>query len=181
MSRSIEVGKHVAALISGATKADLHVLAFDNVAAPVRATGRMLSDWERAFTAVRPGGQTSMGCALDYLLRQKASVEQIVVITDEGENAEPKFHKVFARYVQEMNITPNVVVINVDDTAKSSVRSRTFTQALARASIDHDVYKPDGDDYYGLPGLLPLLARKSKLDLVYEIMEFPLKKRKAFR
>ena len=122
-----------------------------------------------------------MGCALDYLIRQKAVVEQIVVITDEGENAEPMFHKVYARYQQLFDVSPNVVVINVDDAKDHGVRSRAFSTHLERAGIDFDAYKPDGDDYYGLPGLLQLLSRKSKLDLVYEIMDFPLKTRKAFR
>lgn len=181
MSKAIEVGKRVASLISGATVADLHVVAFDNVAAPIRCEGKTLSAWERAFSAIRSGGSTSMGCALDYLLRKESYVEQIVVITDEGENARPMFSEVYKRYSEKMNVTPNVVVINVDDDTGWGGADKTFSNNLTRAGIEFDTYKPAGADYYGLPGLLPLLARKSKLDLVYEIMDEPLVTRKAFR
>ena len=34
-------------------------------------------------------------------------------------------------------------------------------------------------DYYSLPNLVPLLARPSRLDLLMEIMEYPLPKRLA--
>jgi hypothetical protein len=57
----------------------------------------------------------------------------------------------------------------------------TFSNYLKSAKIPFDAYKPAGADYYGLPGLLPMLARNSKLDLVYEIMQTPLLKRKGYR
>jgi hypothetical protein len=49
MESAIEVGKRIAALISGITDADLFVYAFDTLPYPVKASGKQLSDWERAF------------------------------------------------------------------------------------------------------------------------------------
>ena len=56
-----------------------------------------------------------------------------------------------------------------------------FRNYLSAARISHDVYTPNAGDNYSLPGLATLLARKSKLELVMEIMDTPLLKRKPFR
>jgi len=176
MHDAIEVGKRLAAVVSGATVADLHVVVFDSSAMALEARGKALSDWEEAFKGVRPGGQTSIGSALYLLLRKKVRVEQIVVVTDEGENQAPWFHDVYRDYAKEMGLEPHVVIIHVGQPGT------TFSEYLKAANIEYDAYTPEGNDYYGLPGIVPLLAHKSKLDLVYEIMDEPLRKRgKTFK
>jgi hypothetical protein len=175
MNEAIEVGKRVAAMISGITESDLHVVVFDDAPMGIQSEGKTLSDWEKAFKPVRPGGNTSMGCALEFLRLKKQIVEQIVIVTDEGENAHPMFTEVFSRYKKEMGVTPHVVIIHVGSLGT------TFRNNLQAAGISFDLYTPFGNDYYGLPGLGTLLARKSKLDLVMEIMDFPLAKRVPFR
>ena len=176
MSEAIKVGKSAAALISGATVADLTVVAFDSTPMEVVSKGTSLTDWENAFRPVRPHGSTSMGCALNYLLVKKKVVESIVVITDEGENCNPSFSMVYDRYVKEFNVRPNVVIIHV-----GGYGDHTFSTNLKRAGIEYDTYTPAGNDYYALPGLIPLLAKTSKFDLVMEIMDTPLISRGAFR
>lgn len=176
MDEAIKVGKSVAALISGATISELSVIAFDTQPMEIVAKGNTLTDWEKAFLPVRPGGATSMGCALSYLLKKERVVENIVVITDEGENSNPLFTKVYEDYAKKFNTRPNIVIIHVGNSY-----SNTFSQNLKRAEIEFDMYTPTGSDYYSLPGLIPLLAKTSKLDLVYEIMDFPLLTRKEFR
>lgn len=175
MQNAIEVGTRLAAMISGVTESDLYVLAFDNMAMEVRAKGKALSDWETAFARIRPHGWTSVGCALEKMLRDKIRVEQIIIITDEGENEKPLFADVFKRYEQEMGITPNVVILYIP-----SSESRNLSASLRRSQIAFDTYQPDGNDYYGIPGLLPLLTKNSKLDLLYEIMDTPLPVRRPF-
>jgi hypothetical protein len=175
MTQAIEVGKNTAALISGATVAELTVVVFDTTPMEIVAKGRSLTDWENAFKPVRPGGSTSMGCALNYLMKKEKVVETIVVITDEGENANPMFSMVYELYAKQLGVRPNVVIIHVGPA------DNTFSSNLKRAGIEYDMYTPAGNDYYALPGLIPLLAQKSKLDLVFEIMETPLITRGAFR
>jgi hypothetical protein len=174
MSEAIEVGKRVSALISGVTTADLFVVAFDDSPMEIKSNGKTLSDWERAFAPVRCGGSTSMACALRYLQAKKMVVDQIVVITDEGENCNPTFAQVYPEYCKAFNVTPQVVVIHVGGP------DSTFTSSLKRAGIPFDLYTPNAKDNYSLPGLVTLLSRKSKLDLVMEIMDVPLPTRKAF-
>lgn len=176
MDEAIEVGKRLAAVVSGATVADMMVVAFNNQPLEVVSQGREMSDWERAFQPVRPHNQTSMGCALRYLMHKKFVAEQIIVVTDEGENCTPSFAQVYRNYERDMGIAPHVVIIRV-----GRRQYREFSDNLTRADIDYDRYEPEGGDYYGLPGIVQLLARKSRLDLVFEIMDEPLRKRRAFK
>jgi hypothetical protein len=46
------------------------------------------------------------------------------------------------------------------------------------AGVSVDVFQFDGD-YYSLPNLIPLLTRPSRLELLMEIMEYPLPKRRS--
>jgi hypothetical protein len=46
------------------------------------------------------------------------------------------------------------------------------------AGVQVDVFQ-FGGDYYSLPNLIPLLSRPSKLELLMEIMEYPLPVRKS--
>lgn len=177
MQRAIEVGKQVATLVSGAVDSDLYVVAFDNVPVEVKAQGASYTAWEKAFAPIRAGGSTSIGCALDFLKRTNRRVEQIIVITDEGENASPAFASIYPSYVEKMGVSPRVIVIKIDSRGTAGA----FSSSLKRSDIEFEHYKPDGNDYYGLPGLLPLLASNSKLDLIYEIMAQPVKTRKAFK
>jgi hypothetical protein len=135
-----------------------------------------MTDWEKAFRPIRAGGGTSIGCALKYLASKKMSVEQIVVVTDEGENEAPYFFTEYPEYVKAMGVSPHVVIIHV-----GGANDHSFRDTLAETKIPHDVYTPNAQDNYSLPGLATLLSRKSKLDLVMEIMETPLLKRKDFR
>jgi arsenate reductase-like glutaredoxin family protein len=180
MDEAIEIGKRCAALVSGATIADLYVVCFNTAATPLTCSEKTLTGWEKVFKPIHANGGTSIGCALDYMLRRKHAVEQIVVITDEHENTAPFFTEVFKKYVEEMKVTPHIVIINVRANA-TSFHDQILHDSLDKARIAYDMYKPENSDYYGLPGLTTLLSRKSKLDLVYEIMDEPLLTRKAFR
>jgi len=170
MSEAIEVGKRVAALISGIAEADLFVYAFDTVAFPVEAAGKGIADWERAFALVRADGGTSIGAAVDMLRRRKQRVEQIVVVTDEGENTAPLFADAHAAYAGEMGVRPATVIVKVGG------GPRTLEESCRRAAIPADVITFEGDDY-ALPNLVPLLVRPSRLDLLVEILETPLPRR----
>ncbi|MBW4519768.1 MAG: VWA domain-containing protein [Scytolyngbya sp. HA4215-MV1] len=167
MENAIELGKHLAALISGITQANLFVYAFDNIPYPVTAQGKELTDWERAFQHIKAGGGTSIGCALEAMRKKRQVVDQIIIVTDEGENMAPYFGEVYKVYCRELAIMPNVVIVRVGshyDWLESQLKQQqapveTFTFA---------------GDYYSLPNLVPLLTRPSRLDLLMEILDLPL-------
>jgi hypothetical protein len=133
----------------------------------VKAAGTELSDWERAFQHIKAGGGTSIGCALEALRLKKQRVEQIILVTDEGENTAPYFAEVYDAYRRELNTAPNVVIVKVGQA------SRYVEQKLAEKQTQVDTFTFAGD-YYSLPNLVPLLSRPSRLELLLEILETPL-------
>ena len=164
MDNAIEIGKRLAAMISGVTEADLFVYAFDTMPYPVKAEGKELSDWERAFQHIRAGGGTSIGCALEVMRRKKQVVEQIIIVSDEGDNSTPYFHDAYEAYKRYMNAVPEVVIVQVGHACGYVERK------LKENSVQVDTFNFKGD-YYSLPNLIPLLTRPSRLDLLMEIME----------
>lgn len=171
MESAIEIGKRLAALISGITQAELFVYAFDTMPYPMTAQGKELTDWERAFRLIKAGGGTSIGCALEAMRQKRQIVDQIIVVTDEGENTTPYFGEVYKTYCREFATIPNVVIVRVGShygwletkLKKQQAPVETFTFA---------------GDYYSLPNLVPLLTRPSRLDLLMEILDMALPVRK---
>jgi hypothetical protein len=167
MDKALEVGKRLASLISGISEADLFVYAFDTMPYYVEAKGSELSDWERAFEHIRAGGGTSIGCPMEALRRKQQMVDQVIIVTDEGENTAPYFHDAYQTYCREMAVMPNVVIVKV-----GYAYDWTETQ-LKNKQVPVETFTFSGD-YYSLPNLVPLLSRPSRLELLMEIMETPL-------
>ena len=167
MESAIELGKRIAALISGIASSDLFVYAFDTLPYQVKASGNQLSDWERAFTHLKAGGATSIGAPIEAMRLRKQRVEQIILVTDEGENTAPYFADTYDAYKREMNVEPSVLVVKVGysyDWLERKLKER-------QASVDTFTF---AGDYYSLPNLIPLLARPSRLELLMEILETPM-------
>ncbi|MCC5663244.1 VWA domain-containing protein [Nostoc sp. CHAB 5784] len=167
MENAIATGLQLAALISGITQAELFVYAFDTIPYAITAKGKELTDWERAFQHINAGGGTSIGCALEAMRRKKQVVDQIILVTDEGENAAPYFDEVYKTYCRELAIMPNVVIVRVG-TNYNWVESQ-----LKQQQVPVDTFTFAGD-YYSLPNIVPLLTRPSRLDLLMEILDMPL-------
>jgi hypothetical protein len=76
------------------------------------------------------------------------------------------------KYRQELKADPAVVFVKVP-------RAGTYLEDECRkAKLAADAYQFDGD-YYALPNLVPLLTRPSRLELLQEILEYPLPARRA--
>ena len=174
MTEAIEVGKQIAALVSAVAEGELFVYAFDSMAYPVTTAGagRELADWERAFSLMFPQGNTSVGAPLEVMRLKRQRVEQIIVVTDEGENTAPFFQAVLARYVEEMKTEPTVVIV------KTGQHTDQLERQLRQAGRAFETFTFAGD-YYALPNLVPLLSRPSRLELLLEILETPLPERKG--
>ncbi|HZH30437.1 MAG TPA: hypothetical protein VEY11_06700 [Pyrinomonadaceae bacterium] len=173
MTLALEVGKRIAALVSGVSSAQLYVYAFDTMAYPVASEGTgELSDWERAFRHLRADGGTSIGAPLETMRLRRQAVEQIIIVTDEGENTAPYFNGIYARYSADLNITPNVVIVKV------GAHIDLLERQMRQSKVAFDTFTFAGD-YYALPNLVPLLSRPSRLELLLEILETPLPERKG--
>ncbi len=164
MESAIEVGKRIGAMISGITEADLFVYAFDTLPYPVKASGNQLSDWERVFQHLKAGGATSIGSPLEAMRLRKQRVEQIILVTDEGENSAPYFAETYDAYKRDLKVEPSVLVVKVGyayDWLERRLQER-------QAQVDTFTF---AGDYYSLPNLIPLLSRPSRLELLMEILD----------
>ncbi|HWG45241.1 MAG TPA: hypothetical protein VN688_20925 [Gemmataceae bacterium] len=171
MEVAIEVGKRIAAMISAACEKELYVYAFDSMVYPISAGGSDWASWKRAFEGINANGETSCGVALEYMRRKKQYVEQIIVVTDEEEYTPPYFVESFLKYRQALSVDPAVCFVKVPD---SSTR---LEEQCRRAGIVAGTFDFKGD-YYALPNLIALLEPPSQLDLLMEIMEYPLPQRR---
>ncbi len=175
MSQAIEVAKQLAGLISAVTTADFYVYAFDTASFELKVdvpAGQrpVLSDWEKAFRFIKASGGTSIGVSLAKMLKDNVYVEQILIVTDEGENTAPYLADAWTVYNQKMHSSPAITVVQVGGSYEP------FAKRLQDQGIDLTRYAFNGD-YYSLPNLLPLLARPSKADLVDLIMGYALPRR----
>lgn len=172
MSVALEVGKRIAALVSGVAAAKLYVYAFDTIGYPVVSGGSgELSDWERAFKNLHANGGTSIGAPLEMMRLRRQACEQIIIVTDEGENTAPYFNGIYARYCADLKLAPNVVVVKVGQ------HSDYLERQMSQSKVAFETFTFAGD-YYSLPNLVPLLSRPSRLELLMEILETPLPERK---
>lgn len=169
MNTAIQVAREVAAIV-GAVCASFRVLAFDTAAIELTAKGRARSDWERAFKLIRADGGTSIGAPLAKLAREGHYVEQLVIVTDMGDNTAPLFHDAYAAYARALGVAPEVTIVAVDQDRASAP---LFLGRLRQQGISHTVWEFAGD-YFSLPNLLPLLAAPSRAELVDQVLAVPL-------
>ncbi len=172
MQVAIELGKRIGAMISAICEKELYVYAFDTMAYPVERAGNDLAGWEKALKGITAGGGTSCGVALDTMRRKKLYAEQLIMVTDEGENTAPLFVDALKKYREEVKADPAVVFV------KTPGATTHLEEQCRSAGVMADAFQFSGD-YYSLPNLVPLLTRPSKLELLMEIMEYPLPARRA--
>jgi hypothetical protein len=173
MTQAIEVGKRLAALVSGVTEADLFVYAFDTMPYEIKAGGaRELTDWELAFKHISANGGTSIGCAVAAMQKRNQIVDQFIIVTDEGDNTHPYFVDAYEAYCKAMKVKPDVVIVRVGGYCEFVERGLREKQM----AVDTLVFS---GDYYSLPNLIPMLARPSRLDLLMEILDVELPRRVA--
>jgi hypothetical protein len=172
MELAIDVGKRIAAMISAVCQSQLYVYAFDTMAYPIESAGKDWASWKRAFEGINAGGETSAGVAVEMLRRRRQRVEQVIVVTDEEEYNPPFFVESLARYRQELSADPGVCFVKVPD---STTR---LEDQCKRAGVAVTTFQFTGD-YYSLPNLVALIEPPSELDLLMEIMDYPLPQRPA--
>ena len=171
MELAIELGKRIGALVSAICEKELYVYAFDTVAYLIERAGDDLASWEKALRGIHAGGSTSCGIALEYMTRKRQYVEQLIMVTDEGENTAPLLVDTLKKYREALPADPNVCFV------KTPGATNYLEEQCRRAGIACDAFQFTGD-YYALPNLVALVSRPSKLELLMEIMEYPLPTRK---
>jgi hypothetical protein len=167
MQQAIEVTKRLGSLVASIMDAPLFCYAFDTAAYPIETGDDRLESWEKAFLGITADGGTSCGAPLQVMRKRKQAVEQIVIVTDEGENTAPFFVNELQKYQAELELDPHVIIVRVGQA------SNHLQRQIATAGFSVDVF-PFSGDYYALPNVIPFLMQPSRVELVLEIMEWPL-------
>jgi hypothetical protein len=167
MTIALEVGKRLGAMISAVADAPLFAHVFNTSALMLAPQGPDLAHWNETLEGIDAGGGTSIGAAIEALMNAKQYVEQIVFVTDEDENTAPMFADAYARYARAMKVAPSVIILRVGQSTTK------IEKACKNAGIPVSVFRFEGD-YYALPNVLPLLSQPSQMDLLMEIVEYPL-------
>ena len=182
MSLAIEVAKQLAALISAVITADFYVYAFDTAAFEIKvktAQGQRpaLSDWEKAFQFIKADGGTSIGVPLAKMTRDHIYAEQLLIVTDEGENTAPYLADAWTEYCEKMKVAPSITIVSIPHSGSllPGMLGR-FPQSLRERGVELMRYTFTGD-YYALPNVLNLLALPSKAELVELVMGYELPRR----
>jgi hypothetical protein len=175
MTEAIDLGKRLAAHVAPCCRSGLHVVAFDDMVYEI--VGPTVSDlpsWERAFLGITARGRTALGAGVEWLRARGHRVEQLVVISDGEEVADPRFTVAYQRYREATGIAPEVVYVKVGGTVGGR---ETLPGDCRAAHIPLEVW-PFRGDYMSLPNLLGVLARGSRFDLLQEVMGWPLPQRR---
>ena len=176
MSQALRVGREIAALLGASCENDLFVYAFNTMPYPIivetKKTKPTLSDWEKATKNLVGAGGTSIGCSLEFMIRSKQRAEQFIIVSDQEENTRPLFTNAYDKYCKELAVEPSMWFVRVGS-------ARTFVEDEMKKQ-GKEVGSFDGrhGDYYSWPGFVTMLSKPSILDLLFEIMDYPLPVRK---
>lgn len=102
MQHALEAGRRIGALIAERTKGKVWLIFFNSEATPVDITGLTYEQVLAKTRAERAHGGTSVGSALRYLTNRRESVGGIVIVSDGGDNTEPKFHDQYMAHKRVM-------------------------------------------------------------------------------
>lgn len=181
MQGAIELGKKVAAAIAqaGGDKFKACYL-FGTDARRVQWTEAdgditSYSAWAEKLKMQLAGGATKMGLCLRAMMRANIDVEQIVLITDQGDNGTPRFTALLPEYEEQFGHMPTIVIIWM-----GQYRSDQVERGAKHKGAEVDVVDVTNIDRVSIPNLIQLLSRKSLFDLVQEILELPLPTKKGW-
>ena len=177
MTTAIELGKRLASAIATSINRDniFVAYAFDSMPRKIVSQGKDLASWEKAMSELHAGGGTACGLAIDALTRLDTPVDQIVIISDECVAGAPNVSVGYDNVARKFGFNPSVRIIRC---AGNTGRGNGIHDPIEKkGSVDLDRIDFDGD-YYSIPNLLLFLNKSSRLDLLLEIMDYPLPERK---
>lgn len=179
MEPAIEIAQQFGSRLAPICDGDLMVVAFNDYAQVVEVEDPSYAGWQTAFRGIRTDGWTSMEAGLNLALNQGFGPEQIVVITDGGENRGS-----FVRGLKKLEDNPpHIVVLWTAPSGQWQGRiSDTFTSSVERAGYRVDKFEinPTNPDYYLYDQVAALLGGPPALSLVERILQTKLPRRKSF-
>jgi len=128
------------------------------------------SAWQQKLKMVRADGGTNLGACLTAMIKNGEDVDQIIILTDEGENGHPYFYEKLPEYKKQFGHLPEIVIVRLGGHDACDHVERTCKKAGAEVTV-MDCTKTDK---IALPNLIQLCSKKSIFDLIQEVLELPL-------
>lgn len=178
MQSAIELGKELAAAIAQACqKHDPVVYTFDSMPRRIEwkeSDGDITqkSAWDNKLKMVRANGGTAPGTCIRAMADKNIVVDEVIVVTDEGENSgTTPFATALRVYERKMGLLPFVAIIRV---ASPWGGGDEMTKSCKAAGIEVEAIDCTKVDQVAMPNLIQRLARNSMFELVQEALEFEL-------
>jgi len=179
MGQALELGKQLGAAIGQAAGEDkfaaCYLFAYDPVRVCWNKTDGDMGSyaaWKKKLAMHRCGGMTDLGSVLRAMINENVRAEQIVIITDEGENGSTKFHQLLPEYKAKFGFIPDIILVRMGRHAEAD-RNHVATPCK-NAGANVTSMDVRDIDKISIPNLIQLLSKKSVFDLVQEILKLPL-------
>lgn len=169
MEVAIDTARQVAATLSKMVKGNVYLVFFDVSPRFIDVTGMALDKINEVTKHVIAQGGTSIGCGLQAIMDKKIEVDGIAIVSDAGENSDPKFPNVYKKY--SALIGKEIPVYLYFCAGREAPH---LIQSMKAAEIPMEVFDLRyGVDYYSLPNLVQSM-RVCRYSLIDEVMEVPL-------
>ncbi len=172
MEQAIELGKRIGAMISAVCEKELFYVRLRHDGLRDRAGGHDLADWERAFRGHYGRRLHVVWCGFEV-----PGAEEPVRRADHHDHRRTGKHRAGFRAKLARSTASECRPIRRSVSSARRV-AVAISRTLPSQYIAVDVFEFSGD-YYSLPNLVPMLSRPSKLELLMEIMDYPLPERKS--
>lgn len=175
MQVAIESARIVAATLARLVEGETSLVFFDTSPRAVNVTGKEYDAILAETKLIRAGGGTSIGCGLDWALKNEVEVDGVAVVSDGAENTPPMFADVLRRYQEKHGKEVPVYLYWMPCHQPGwSNDPGAMAAGMARAGLPLEVFDlRAGVDYYSLPNLAKTM-RANRYSLVDEIMATPL-------
>lgn len=168
MNVSIEVTRHIAAALSSQVKGKVYLVYVDGSPRAKDVSGKTFDEILKMTKDVIAGGNTNLGCGLEYAREKNWLVQGIVLVSDGGENCHPVLAEEYQGYVKKFGIEPSLTFFHVPGD------NDHFSANADRLGVRYTKYELGKSvDLYSLPGLVRSL-KPGRYGLLDEVMEFPL-------
>lgn len=181
MEDAIALSKEIGCTLAQACE-HLYAYMFDTMPTEIEFDRKSMttkSAWDERLKMFPARGGTDPSAVIRTLIINNIRIDQILLITDEGENQEGKFANQLKNYEKHFGFMPNVVIVRLGDDRRGYPYGSCdrIEKSCKRLNIDVDVMKCKDIDQVAIPNLLQLLSRKSVFELVQEILSLSLPNR----
>jgi hypothetical protein len=176
MTTAIESARIVAATLARLVEGETSLVFFDTSPRAVNVTGKAYDEILSETKHVKPAGATSIGCGLDWALKNEVEVDGVAIVSDGAENTAPMFADVLVRYQAKFGKEVPVYLYWMPCYGANphGNNPEALARGMAAAGLPLEVFDlREGVDYYSLPNLAKTM-RANRYSLVDEIMATPL-------